>query len=449
MIKLNDIIEVEAEKLSYGLNAIARTSENNFTIFIKNAIPKDKLKVKIVSLNKKYATGEIVEIIEPSEYRVKPFCALFNACGSCNFQNCEYNYLIEQKEIILKDIFKNIVDEKYILPIVKCSKIQEYRHKVQFPCRETKNSKRVLLGYFKENSHELTNIKYCPLVPSIINEITEYIRDNYKSGCYSEENNKGLLKNILFRISSYDDSILLTFVLNSQNVNSEIKNFLLKLQEKFPKIKGTFANLNPEKSNKILSNTTIKISGDDFIEEKLNDKIYKIGATGFFQVNPFMADKLFNIVKENVKENSAILDAYGGVGAIGIYLKEKASKITLVEENENAILCAEKNFKLNNIKNYEILKGDAKKHFIDFEKEKRIFDYVILDPPRKGCDKEGLLKVSKLANNIIYVSCNPQTLRRDMIYLIEEGFKVKFIQGVDLFPYTYHIESVCLFEKEV
>ena len=164
-------------------------------------------------------------------------------------------------------------------------------------------------------------------------------------------------------------------------------------------------------------------------------------------MNPKSAINLFNTVKNQIKENSTILDAYGGVGAIGIFISDRAKKITLVEENKNAIKMARENFKLNNIKNYEIYEGDAKKHFIDFQKEKRMFDYVILDPPRKGCDYDALLAVLKIAKNIIYVSCNPQTLKRDMLHLKKEGFSAKFIQGVDLFPYTHHIEAVVLFEK--
>lgn len=423
-----------------------------FVIFIKNALPEDKLKIKITSLNKKFARGEIVEILE-SKNRIKPFCPLFNACGSCQVQNCEYDFLIEQKTLILKDIFKNIIDEKNIYPVIKSPKTFEYRHKIQYPARQTKNSKRILLGYFKENSHYLTNIKFCPVQPKIINEITQFIRDNFNLDCYEEKNHTGLLKNILFRINSKQDELLLTLVLNCSqndflNYESDIFRFSKKISSNFEIIKGIFINFNPKKSNNILGNETIKIYGKDCILETLKDKKYHIGPTSFFQVNPESAINLFNVVKENIKENSTILDAYGGVGAIGIYVSDLASKITLVEENENAIEMAYKNFELNNIQNYEILKGDAKKHFLNFEKEKRTFDYVILDPPRSGCEKDGLIAISKLAKNIIYVSCNPQTLRRDMSNLIEIGFKPKFVQGVDLFPYTYHVETVVLLSRK-
>ncbi|MBR3604554.1 MAG: 23S rRNA (uracil(1939)-C(5))-methyltransferase RlmD [Candidatus Gastranaerophilales bacterium] len=450
-MKLGDIVEVNIEKTVYGGDGLARIGDEQFVVFVKNALPQDKLKVKITSLNKKFARAEIIEILE-SINRIKPFCALYNACGSCDCQIASYDFLVSQKSEILKDIFKNILSEDRILPVIKSPDDKFYRHKVQYPARQTKNSKRILLGYYKQNSHDLTNIKYCPVQPETINDIAQFTRDNFELDCFDEKSNKGLLKNVLVRISSFNNDILLTLVLNCNendfiNYESAIFRFFKKIMAQFREIKGGFVNFNPKKTNKILSDETLKIAGDDFIIEKLGNKTYKIGATSFFQVNPKSAVNLFNIVKENIKPNSTILDAYGGVGAIGIYVSDLASKITLVEENKNAVSMAYDNFKMNNIENYEILEGDAKKHFFDFEKKGRSFDYVILDPPRSGCEADGLKAISKLAKNIIYVSCNPQTLRRDMSLLIEEGFKPKFVQGVDLFPYTHHIEAVCVFER--
>lgn len=451
-MKLNDVIEIVIEKSVYGGDGLARVGEEQFVVFVKDSIPNDKLKVKITSLNKKFARAEIVEIID-SPNRIKPFCALYNACGSCDCQITSYDFLIEQKSNILKDIFKNILPEDKIYPVIPSPDDKFYRHKIQYPAQQTKNSKRILLGYYKKNSHDLTNIKYCPSQPEIINDIAQFIRDNWTLDCYDEKNHKGLLKNVLFRISNATGDILLTLVLNCHendfiNCESAIFRFFKKITAQFSEIKGGFVNFNPKKSNKILGNNTLKITGEDFIIEKLETKSYKIGATSFFQVNPKSAVNLFDIVSKNIKPNSTILDAYGGVGAIGIYVSNKASKITLVEENENATSMAYDNFKMNNIENYEILEGDAKKHFINFKKQNRKFDYVILDPPRSGCEADGLKAIAKLAKNIIYVSCNPQTLRRDMSLLIEDGFKPKFVQGVDLFPYTHHIEAIAVFERE-
>ena len=453
MIKLNDEIILNIEKLTPNGCALARFEEEKFVVFVDGALCGEEVKVKITKLNKKYAKGEILEIIKPSKHRIKPPCALYNACGSCDFQICDYDYSILQKTLILKDIFKDITDEEKIYDVIKSPEILHYRHKIQYPSRRTKNSKRMLLGYYKNNSHDLINIKYCPIQPEIINEVAQFIRDNFIFDCYCEKTSKGLLKNVVFRITKDNKNILLSFVLNcnideyQKLYKSDFILFAKNITEKFSEIKGVFANLNPDKSNKILSEIDIKIQGDDYIIETLEDKKYKIGPSSFFQVNPKSAINLFNTVKNQIKENSTILDAYGGVGAIGIFISDRAKKITLVEENKNAIKMAKENFKLNNIKNYEIYEGDAKKHLIDFQKEKRMFDYVILDPPRKGCDYDALLAVLKIAKNIIYVSCNPQTLKRHMLHLKKEGFSAKFIQGVDLFPYTHHIEAVVLFEK--
>lgn len=453
-MKINDIIDVKIEKLTYEGLGLARFGDDKFVVFVKNSLPNDVLKVKVISLNKKYAKAEIVEILAPSPRRIKPFCPIYNACGSCNIQICDYDYLIELKTDILKEIFQNIVPRQLIKPVIKSPKTLEYRYKIQYPTRQTKNSKRVLMGYFKENSHDITNIKFCPIQPDIVNKISQFIRENYILGCYSEKTDKGLLKNVLMRINSKHDEALLTFVLNTteENFIKNHKNYFeeifKRISEEFSIIKGCFVNFNPKNQNRILGQTTIKIIGNDYICEFLADKTYKITPESFFQINIEGAVELFNVVKENIKENSTILDAYGGVGAIGIYVSEKASKITLVEENKSAVLIAKENFKINNIKNYEIYQGDAKNHFKNFLEQNKSFDYVIIDPPRSGCDKEALDAISGFTKNVIYVSCNPQTQRRDILYLIDKGFKVKSLQGVDMFPYTYHIESVAHLFKE-
>lgn len=450
-MKINDEIIVKIEKLTFGSLGLSRFGEEKFVVFVSKSLPDELIKVKIVSLNKHFAKGEIIEILEKSKNRIKPICPIYNACGSCDFQICDLDYSVFQKTSILKDIFNNVVDENKIYDVIKTSDLN-YRHKVQFQARQTKNSKRILLGYFKPNSHDLTNVKFCPMQPEIVNEISKYIRENFPLDCFDEITHKGILKNVLFRISSFDESVLLNFVLNLKENElekylSKISKFSYKLKENFENIKSIYINLNPKKTNKILGEKDIKVLGEDFIIETLKDKKFKIGPTSFFQVNPKGASALFDVVLDNVKENSTILDAYGGVGAIGIYLKEKAKKITLVEENKNAIKMAKENFKLNNIENYEILEGDATKHLLNFKKENLKFDYVVLDPPRSGLEKEGLETLASLAKNIIYVSCNPQTLKRDIIFLKEKGFEAKFVQGVDMFPYTHHIESVAILEK--
>ncbi len=448
MINLGDIVEVAIEDISSLFEGVARITEDKLVVFVPQGLPGEKLKVEIIQKNKNYLKGKIIEIIEPSKFRIKPKCALYNACGGCEVQNIDYNYSILLKNNIIKKIFSSLVDENKIFPTIKSPNIEQYRKKVQMPCSQTKNSKRILIGYYKKNSHDLVNIKFCPIVPTIMNEINEFIRNNCPVSCFVEKTKKGLLKHVIARFNQKDE-LILTFVFNDNKFkNKDFELFCKNLAQKFPSIKGIFVNLNPNQTNVILGEFTLKILGKDAIVEQLDKFYYKIGPLSFFQVNTSAASQLFRIVKDAIKDNSTILDAYGGVGAIGIYLGDKAKKITLVEVNNEACKLAKENYGLNKIKNYEIFSGDALNHLDNFKNEGKTFDYVILDPPRKGCDKKTIDSIKDLSNNIIYVSCNPQTLKRDIIYLTELNYKVEFIKSVDLFPYTHHIECVCKLVKE-
>lgn len=468
MLKQDDIIELTIEKIVNTGSGLSHYQGK--AVFIDNTVPEDVVRARVLKINKNFIRAGLIEIITPSRYRVKPFCPLYNACGGCNMQNMEYSFLIQQKDGILKEIFGEFENIEF-KPFIKADNLREYRCKVQNAVSETKVSKRLLAGYYKKNTHEVVNIKYCPIQPKIIDKIINFIRENWNLGGYVEKKDKGLLKHILIRYSSFSHKMTLTFVINKDfewfsKVEEDIKNFSTVLTKEFPDISGVLVNFNPKKINKITGDITKLIIGDDFIYEKLYSKngihedknvqgdvfacTYRISKDSFFQTNPDVASKIFDEVKSLIPENSNILDAYGGVGTIGIFLSDKARKITLVEECESAVNDAKANFKLNNCKNYEVFLGDAKKIFKDFlksaPKNKKIFDCAVLDPPRKGSDKEALEIISKLAKTIIYVSCNPSTLARDAKILKETGFNLKSLQGADMFPFTHHIESVAYFE---
>jgi len=465
MLKQDDIIELTIEKLVNTGSCLSHFEGK--AVFIDNAVPEDIVRARILRINKNFIRAKIVEIITPSRHRIKPFCPLFNACGGCNLQNIEYDYLITQKENILKETFKTFENIEF-KPFIRCENLPSYRCKIQNAVSETKVSKRLLMGYYRENSHDVVNIKFCPIQPKIIDKIIDFIRENWKLGAYIEKKNKGLLKHVLIRFSNASKKMLLTLVINKDfewfnKLEADIRGFSEELTANFPDITGVMVNFNPKKTNKITGDVTKLILGEDFIEEKLYSKngiyyTYKISKDSFFQVNPPVASKIFDEVKNLIPDNSSILDAYGGVGTIGIFLSDKSKKITLVEECESAVSDAKANFKLNNCSNYEVFLGDAKEIFKGFLKPQgtgankgkpaeKSFDCVILDPPRKGSDKEALEIISKLTKSIVYVSCNPATLARDAKILEDFGFKLKSIQGADMFPYTHHIESAAYFER--
>lgn len=443
-------LTVEIEKLSNLGYGIARA--DGYVIFVENACPKDKVKIRITKKNKNFANAVITELLEPSPHRIQPVCPMQKVCGACQLQFIDYEFQLKQKKEIVKDAFYGLDIE--IRDVIPSPKIIEYRRKIQYPVSETKDSKRILAGYYKTNSHELVNIKYCPIQPKICDDIIDFIRNNaseFGVSGYNEKKHSGDLRHVVIRSSELTGKNLVILVINSLKILEKVKNFAEKIYEEFGEVSGVGINLNPNKTNLILGEKTEIVSGQGYIEEKLCDKIFKVGAETFFQVNPSSANNIFEYVKKHVSENfnkPVILDAYAGITAFGICLSDIADKVVSVEENAASVNLALEIVKENGIKNLELHNMDAGAFFERELKEKgKYVDVTILDPPRKGCTKESLDYALKLTKKqIIYVSCNPSTLARDVKYLIEQGCTVKFVQPFDMFPHTYHIENVAIID---
>ncbi len=447
----DEIYTVKIEKMINEGRALARI--DNFPIFIDGGCPEDILKVKIKKVNKKYAISEIEEIITPSPHRQTPECPFHAKCGSCNWQHINYNEQLKQKKNIVYETIKNItgIDFK-IEDTIASPKIYEYRCKVQLPVSETMVSKRILTGYYKKNSHELINIKCCKLHPQIINEINEDIKSfaqKLNISAYNEKTKKGLLRHIIYRISSDLSQLLIIFVINSTVTDDKLKQIADYIMSKYPIIVGVCTNYNIKNTNVIMSDNTKIIKGNDYYIEKLDNIKYTISANSFFQVNPYCAKLIFDKVKSIINiESPAILDAYSGVSSFGIWLSSIAKKVVCIEEVQSATNDAEENIRLNNINNIEIINGDASENFKKLIDNKEKFNISIIDPPRKGSSEDAINYLVNLTSQyIIYVSCNVSTLARDMKQLISKGFYPKYIQPFDMFPNTYHVETLCLFSK--
>ena len=453
IFKGGDVLETGVQKLVYEGDALAKI--DGYPVFIEGACPEDRLKIRITKANKNFANAVIEEIIEPSPHRVKPFCPLHNVCGGCGWQHIDYDFQLEQKRNIVAETVKKITGEDIeIKPVLPSPETRCFRSKVQYPVSQTKVSKRLLAGYYKKGSHELVNIKYCPIQPKIIDKITEFIRTNAQElgiTGYNEKLHKGELRHIVYRMSKSENECIIIFVVNDTKLNDKFKKLAKKVMEEFAHVKGCLINYNTLKGNLIMTGDTRKIQGENYILEKMDGKTFKISANSFFQVNIGSAKNIFNTVKDIVSANypdTRILDAYSGVSSFGIWLSDIAREVVSVEEAPSATKDAADNVELNNVKNLTALNGDAKKIFEQLCENGEKFDVTVLDPPRKGCEKESLDFALKLSDKaIIYVSCNPSTLARDLKYLHENGFKTKYIQPVDMFCHSYHIESVAWLER--
>ncbi len=453
--QITDGLVVKIEKLSNLGFGIAKL--DGYVIFVEGACPEDVVKIRILKKNKNFANAKVLEIITPSPYRVEPFCPMQKVCGACQIQFIDYNYQLVLKKQIVEDTMHSIFGEEIeVKNVIPSPSEREYRHKIQYPIGETKDSGRILAGYYKPNSHELVNIKYCPIQPAHCDKIIEFIREKAKECTvrgYNEKKHSGDLRHVVIRASKFTGKNLVILVVNSTKVFDKLKKLAHEIYTGLDNIAGVLVNFNSKKTNLIMGENTLLLEGEGFVEEKLCDKVFKIAPQTFFQVNPESANNIFNYVKEYIRENfdsPLLLDAYAGITAFGICLSDICKKVVSVEEVKHSVELADKIIMENGIKNVELHNMDSAKFFEkELNTKGRKFDIVVLDPPRKGCSEESLNYAMKLADkNIIYVSCNPATLARDLKYLKANGWEADFIQPFDMFPHTYHIENVAIIKKK-
>lgn len=466
----NDEFTVKTEKFSNLGCGIAKIDGQ--VVFIENTCPSDEVKIKITKVNKSYATAKVIEIINPSPHRVEPFCPMQKVCGACQMQFIDYGYQLKLKKQIVEDAMRTIGHiETTVNEPIPSPQTKNYRHKIQYPVSQKKEG-RIVAGYYKPQSHEIVNIKYCPIQPEICDEIIEFIRENapkFQITGFNEKKHTGDLRHVVIRSSADNGKCLVTLVVNvlaptptlphrrGSNFYNRLGNFAKAIFENFEEVTGVCVNFNSKKTNVILGQKTECICGQNFVEEKIIDKTFKIGADTFFQVNPKSAENIFKYVKDEIAkyEKPTVLDAYAGIATFGIVVSDVAEKVVSVEENASSIEKAKKVLKENNITNVELFAQDTTKYL---KSVKRKFDITILDPPRKGCTQEALDEVLKhmkrsftkvqddkpQTGKIIYVSCNPATLARDLKYLVEKGCTVESIQPFDMFCHTFHIENVAI-----
>ena len=446
-MQVNNEYTLRIDKVTNSGDGIGRVED--FVVFVEGACPGDLLKVQIFKVNKSFANAKIIEIIEPSIHRVSPFCPMQKVCGACQIQYIDYDYQLRIKKEITEDAIRKIGGlDTPIFDTILSPEVKNYRCKIQYPISRTKNSGRILAGYYKPKSHEIVNIKYCPIQPEICDKIIEFIREkafDFGISGFIEKNHTGDLRHVVIRNSKYSNKNLVVLVVNATKVFDRLKDFAQAIYNEFDEVTGVSVNFNSKKTNVILGQKSECLVGYDYIEEQIIDKIFRIGANTFFQVNPKSAENIFKYVKNYISENfesPLVLDAYAGISSFGIVVSDVCKKVVSVEENKYSCDLARVVAKENNVLNIEINNMDAAKYFA---KEKRNFDVVILDPPRKGCTQESLDEAYRLSKDtIIYVSCNPATLARDLKYLTEKGAKVQSIQPFDMFCHTYHVENVAI-----
>ena len=424
---------------------------DGFTIFIPNAIKGEKIRILIVKVLSSHAFGKIIEIIEKSEHRIEEDCTTYKRCGGCNLRHIDYEETLDMKQRAVQNLVsKSLKNKVEVKPTWGMGNPYHYRNKLQYPIGIDKNGN-AIVGVFANRTHEIIPVENCLIQESQANKIAKYLTElinKYKISVYNETTQKGLVRHIVIKTGFRSREVMVIIAINGYKLPFE-KEISNQLQEKYEEIKSIVININNKNTNVILGEKNINILGDGYIKDYLGEYCFKISPLSFYQVNPVQAEALYNIAIENVNitPDDVVFDLYCGIGTISLFAAKYAKKVYGIEIVEQAIEDAKENAKMNNIQNTEFIAGDAEVLLTDLIENKKIIpDVVIVDPPRRGLDNTTINNILKIhPKRVAYVSCNPATLVRDLS-LLEEKYEIKMIQPVDMFPFTSHVECVCVLE---
>ncbi len=445
VVEKNKTYEIIIEDLGSSGEGIGRI--DGFTVFVAGGLPKERLAILIVKVNKSYAFAKIIEILEASKDRVDPVCPVAKSCGGCQLQHLSYPAQVEYKGKKVKDALERIggLSNVMIDEVIGMDVPLHYRNKAQFPVGMGKNG--LEIGFFAKRSHRIVDTNICYLQHEVNVKIIEIIRaflTEFRISIYNEEKHTGLVRHIVTRISRNTNEIMVCLVLNGNTLKkSEI---LVERLCEIPEITSIILNENCEQTNVILGKKMKTLFGKSTISDSIFGIAFEISPQSFYQVNPVQMEKLYQKAIEfaKVKNSNIVADLYCGIGTISLSFAKKAKHVYGVEIVKEAIIDAKNNAKNNDINNVSFYTGAVEEVFPKLCKEENIVpDVVVLDPPRKGCDRAVLDCIIDVApNTVVYVSCDPATMARDVKILNEGGYSVENVSVVDQFCLTTHVESV-------
>lgn len=446
LLKKNEEYVVEIIDNGFKGEGIAKIE--NFTIFVDGAIKGEKIKIKILKVTSSHAFGKIIEIIEKSENRIEEDCSTYKKCGGCELRHIDYETTINMKKYSVENTLKKTLSRKDIEvnEVIKMDNPYFYRNKLQYPIGVDDNNN-LVMGVYAQRSHKIIETNECriqnKLCQNIAKDIFKFIKEN-NIKVYNEKTLTGSIRHIIVRIGIKTNEVLVTLVTNERKIEKE--DLLVKyITEKYKEIKTIAKNINSKNTNVILGNKTEIIFGDGYIEDYIGKFKFKISPRSFYQVNPVQTEKLYSKAVEyaGLTGEETIFDLYCGIGTIGIFASDNVKKIYGIETIKEAIDDAKENAKINGVNNSEFFVGDVEKVLPEFIKERNITaDVIFIDPPRKGCDNTALETILNIEpKKIVYVSCNPASLARDLKTL-EEKYKIEKLAICDMFPFTHHIECV-------
>lgn len=425
-------IEIQIDRLGINGEGVGRFED--LAVFVEGALPGEKVKARIYERRKSFARARVLHFFNQALGRVEPSCPLFGRCGGCQLMHLDYEQQLEAKRSRVIDAIKRIGKiEIDVLPCIPSPQPLGYRNKIQLPVGEKHR-----LGLYARNTHDLIEIEKCGIHCSLGEKAFHQIQKILKN-CPPVED----LKHILIKTAIHTEQVLIVLITKSERSPTFLAN---RIFQSMDEIKGVVQNINPSERNTILSSNFRLLAGEGWIEEKLCGFCFKVSPASFFQVNPLQAEILYNqvLLFAQLTGQERVLDAYCGVGTLALLLAKEAKEVIGIEIVAEAIVDAKENARKNAIENVFFFCAPAEEKIGSLDP----IDVAVLNPPRKGCEMIFLKALAeKNPDRIVYVSCDPATLARDLQILKQLGYQLKVVQPFDMFPQTVHVECVALLYK--
>ncbi|MEA5420443.1 23S rRNA (uracil(1939)-C(5))-methyltransferase RlmD [Spirulina sp. CCNP1310] len=443
------LLDVDVVDLSDRGDGVARWGDR--VIFIPDTVPGDRLQVRLTHVKPQYAHAKLVELLTPSPQRIRPRCIVADKCGGCQWQHIDDAAQGEAKVNLLTQALQRIggFQDLAIAPLLSGDPLH-YRNKATYPLSRSSHNQGVQAGYYRKGTHQVVNLNQCPVQDQRLDPLLAEVKQDIASqgwSIYNEERHQGRLRHLALRIGRRTGEMLLTLV-STEETLTNIEEQAQAWMTRYPDLVGVCINHNPQRNNIIFGPDTYTIAGRSYLAEQFAGLTLHLRPETFFQVNTEVAEQLLGVIERQLQlqGNEVLLDAYCGIGTFTLPLARQVQRAIGVESQATAITQAKANAKLNNIQNVQFYAQTVESWVYDRE---GIADVVILDPPRKGCDRTVLDSLLRLQPaRIVYVSCKPSTLARDLQHLCSTGqYKIEHIQPADFFPQTPHGEAVAFLER--
>lgn len=450
-VEKNQLVEVTFDDLTHEGAGVAKIE--GYTLFVPKALPGERALVKITKVSKGYGFGRLMELREQSEDRVNPPCTVYQQCGGCQIQHLSYEGQLKQKEKMVRNVLERLggISGVEVHPTLGMAHPWKYRNKAQVPFADREGG--LVAGFYQERTHHIIEIEECHIQQEQNDKVIQAVKEIAKElgiAGYEEKTHKGHLRHVVARYGATTDEIMVVLVTRTDELPHK-RLVIERILERIAGVKSIVQNTNEQKTNVIFGNKTKVLWGEEYIYDFIGDIKFAISARSFYQVNPEQTKVLYDKALEYAKltGKETVIDAYCGIGTISLFLAKQAKHVYGVEIVPEAIDDAKRNAQLNHIDNATFAVGEAESVIPWWHAQGIKADVIVVDPPRKGCD-ERLLEtiIAMRPERVVYVSCNPATLARDLRILEDGGYQTKEVQPVDMFPQTMHVECCVSLEKK-